>query len=608
MFDDMETISQNTALRGLDFTLESILDAALSGSASPIGRPIAMLSFALNFAIFGEESLYFKMANLIIHGINTYLVWGLVTEIGRRKPSATDSNQLNITALWIAALWAFHPLNLTPVLYVVQRMTSLSALFILLGLITYLRGRRLGGTGGNALILASLALCWPASFLSKETGILLPGYIALLEIFFKSEAGKPSGPKTPYLLPLICAVIICVMWSKWSIVSGGYSIRDFTMQERLMTQARVLWFYVYQFVWPAPSSFALFHDDTTVSKGVLMPISTLWAWLAWLMVGGLAYLKRRRYPLLLFALSWFLLSHSIESTILPLEMVFEHRNYLAFIGFLILVGAAAGPEHGQTSKTAIRTSFFAATLIVVVAVTALRANTWSDELQRTLSEVQSHPNSARANYAAATQIFERTFLRGAGNDEVYHLARKYLLRTVELDPSNKSGLLGLMYLECAAHKQLDQSALDELRKRMAVGRFTIGDQTIADGLSDLLVEGALCLTDDQAQGLLSLALSNPYADGRIRSLLFTVAMNLTVAREKSLPLVLHYAKSAVQSDPANVAFRVNLAYLYLRSGQPTQAREEAQHIFQNPIPSRLKSQVKELWRAIQETEKTNQPT
>jgi tetratricopeptide (TPR) repeat protein len=219
-----------------------------------------------------------------------------------------------------------------------------------------------------------------------------------------------------------------------------------------------------------------------------------------------------------------------------------------------------------------------------------------------LSEVYSHPYSARANYAVATQIVERTYQKGAGNEEAYRLARSHLLSAVELDHTNKSGLLGLMYLECTAHKQVDQRALDEVQKRMAGGRFTLADQTMVDGMSDVLVEGALCLTDEQAQELLSTALSNPNADSRMRGLLYTVAMNLAIARKKSLPEALQHAKSALEADPSSVAFRVNLSYLYLRSGQLAKAREEAQYISQNPIPRRTKLQVKELWRAIGEVE------
>ena len=126
-FDDYHTIVDNPSLDIQTLSWDALLDAAMSGvGIGPLARPLAMLSFAANRSVAGLRPEAYKLTNLAIHALNALLIFGLLRSwLPRLAPRAPTA-----CAWLIAALWALHPINLTAVLYVVQRMTSLSATWV----------------------------------------------------------------------------------------------------------------------------------------------------------------------------------------------------------------------------------------------------------------------------------------------------------------------------------------------------------------------------------------------------------------------------------------------------------------------------------------------
>ena len=108
-------------------------------------RPIARASFGLNYLTTGFDVFYFKLTNIIIHIINAALVFLFVLlflrHISNNTESVSDRNKTLLLAAAVSTAWALHPVNVTNVLYVVQRMNSLSAMFVLGGMISYVSGR-----------------------------------------------------------------------------------------------------------------------------------------------------------------------------------------------------------------------------------------------------------------------------------------------------------------------------------------------------------------------------------------------------------------------------------------------------------------------------------
>jgi hypothetical protein len=608
IFDDFPNIAYNAQLRAFDGSFQSLIAAASSGTSSPWGRPLSMASFALNFHFFGEAPFSFKLTNLLIHFANAMMVFVLVRELWWRLGYDTRTPWSLAPAIWITAVWALHPVNLTPVLFVVQRMTSLAAFFILAALTLYLYGRQAKGKAGAFAIAVSLLLCWPAAILSKETGLLLPLYIFLIEwLLLGTFRSVPVRVK--WLgLAVLGALFAALCWANWGFITGGYSVRDFTLTERLLTEARVLWFYLRQLLVPASDLFGLFHDDIAISRGLVTPPATVLAIGAWLALVALAFQQRSRRPLFAFAVFWFLASHLLESTVLPLEIAYEHRNYLASLGIFLWLASLLFPEL-QNARWRIPRLVLAASFVFYCGLlTSVRSVQWGDELHRIQTEVNDHPGSARANYRAAQFIMQWTFASGAGNPKAYQMAQRHLQRAAELDRHSKAALMGLLYLDCAAGKPKNLGIQTSLRERFSFGHFSHGDRNFVQSLSTLLTEKRLCLDDQEVKQLIDAGVANPYADGAMRGLLYAVAMDYAAANMHSVPLALTYAQAAVASDPGAVALRVRLIYLYLQSNRVDDARREYSALASRQLSARDKpgmDQLKNIFDAMEKNAKTH---
>ena len=603
IFDDFSNIVSNDALRLFDGSLKSLIAAATSGTSSPLGRPLSMASFALNFHFFGESPFSFKLTNLAVHIANASLIFVLVRLLSYRIVVDTKSIYSWVLPIGVSMVWALHPINLTPVLFIVQRMTSLSAFFALAALALYLYGRQAKNKLGFLAIAISLLVCWPAAILSKETGVLLPIYIFLCEWLLLGTFQTVSRKRKWLVLLVIGSTLTIVCWLKWSFITAGYSVRNFDLLERLMTEPRVLWFYVQQLLLPAPHLFGLFHDDIAISRGLLSPSATLFAIVGWLAITGLALQQRGRRPLFTFAVLWFLASHLLESTLLPLEIAYEHRNYLASFGLFLWLGDLLLPTQKNLKWPVPRLALAASFILFCSLVTSMRSSAWGDEFQRTQMEANDHPNSARANYEAATVVLQRTYESGGGNPMAYQMVHYHYQRAAELDPDGKAALMGLLYLDCVAGVPKNIAIQSKLRDRFASARLTFGDRAVVQSLSPLLLENRLCLDDPEVKALIDAGLSNPSANGSLRGMLNAVAMDYAAVKMHDLPLGLAYAKAAVASDPTSVALRINVIHLKLQSGNVAEAKRDYITLVGGAVPARDKQSLNELKKTFETIER-----
>ena len=583
-FDDFGNIVANHSLRVADDSWAAWKGAADSGIAGPMGRGLSMLSFALNYRFFGEAPFSFKLGNLGLHYVNALGVLILARQVVFLANRAISPRYAWTMAACVSAIWALHPMNALPVLLVVQRMTSLSAFFMLAGLSLYLYGRTTPSKRGYGAIALSLLLCLPGAIYSKETGILLPAYLLVCE-WLLLGGFKALSPKAVRRLALLGgALLLALCWMNWGIVTSGYRLRDFSLQERLMTEARVLWFYVQQMLWPMPQSFGLYHDDIAISRGLLEPPVTVLAIGGWIVATALAYRLRNGQRLFAFAVFWFLASHALESTILPLEIVFEHRNYLAGFGLFLWLASLLLPDESVQQGRLPRTVLVLGLAAFFGFVSSLRASQWSDDFSRRQVEVFNHPQSARANYEYAIGVQEKTFEAGKGGEQAYALVRMHLQRAATLDRIGKTAVTGLVYLDCAAGKPKDTGLAADLQRRFADTRFNYEDRSLLQSLSTILVARKLCMNDDDVQALIHAGFSNPSLDGTTRSMLNALAMDYAAAVLHSIPLALEYAQAAAASEPTSLALRVNLINLYLQSGKVDQAKQEYARLLTLPMP------------------------
>lgn len=591
VFDDEPNITKNVAVQIDRLSVDTLTAAALSYGGGQ--RPLSMLSVAMNHAFSGLAPLPYKIANLSIHLINGLLLFALVRLLFQTHRVAArlgqDASRTDWIALLVTAAWLLHPINVTSVLYVIQRMTSLSALFCLAGMLLYTWGRlRLnrGERGGAVLILAAVFAATPLAYLSKEIGILLPGYLFLIEwLLFGFETTSRRDQRGLIALfaaiiglPALVAAGFLLTHSDW--ITNGYANRPFTLVERLLTECRVLWLYLKLLILPRPSELTLFHDDIALSTGLTAPWTTLPALLglAGLAVGAL--LARWRWPLAAFGVLFFLGGHLLESGPLPLEIAHEHRNYLPGIGILLaFTSVAVGWRHnvrGIPLGGAIMV-----TLILSFGIqTTLRASTWSSPYDLAVAGVTDHPQSNRWRHEMGRVFWiahesvsdpeERTRLHSAAREQFLAAAR--LSRFYA--PGN---LLSLLQIDSAADQPTDQRVVTELLSLLPQGPVAPFTSTSMVNLLECLA-GSYCIRPIQeAQQLLAALLANNNLSPKVRGQLLAAASQYA-ANRLGLDQALIYTRAAVEADPAELQHALNYAQILILAGQMDPAAAELRRV------------------------------
>jgi hypothetical protein len=375
-----------------------------SGPFNGLSRSLTKLSFALTQFTSGYDPRVFKYQNLLLHLVNGLLIFWLAGILFRdpdRGPGADAARYW--PALLAAAIWLLHPLQVSTVLYAVQRLVLLSAFFTLLAVVCYLEGRllvRKRPWTGAGVMLAGLLVFWPLGLISKENATLLAPAVLLIEAFWLRLRTEP-GRERRLVWTLIAVFLIFPIFLGLTYFGvmhegllAGYSGRDFGLFERLLTQAHVIWLYLQLILFPIPGNMGLFHDGFPVQRS--MDAATLVCIIAIASLLILAYMLRRRAPLIGLGICWFFLWHMLESTILPLELVFEHRNYLALFGIALAAAAVVRALYRHLPPRRALIAGSTALVLLLGLNTASRASTWSSYELFALMEYQRAPESRRA--------------------------------------------------------------------------------------------------------------------------------------------------------------------------------------------------------------------
>lgn len=377
-------------------SLSDILNLATTGFAGIFGRSIPIFSFLLQHESWPEPR-DFKLVNLLIHLINGSLLALCCVLIGRqwRLPSIP----LIATAM-ISFIWLAHPIQVSTVLYVVQRMTLLSATFSLLAFLFYLLGRRFLTRGENvqgiALMLIGLVPIALLSLLSKENGVLIYLYVLVLEYTLFATREQPKL-LLRFRQGLLAATVLIAVVGLIFIMPGtldGYDLKPFSFSERILTQFSVLTIYLASIAVLLPNYYGVFHDDIGNAQGLSLILSMLF-------IFGLilvALVKRKQWPLYSFAVLWFFAGHALESTFLPLEYYFEHRNYLPLLGPVFALVVFLSDMLARLDSSSRKAALTAASIaIAFMSITTVRQTAlWGDALYQAYTAVEQHPASVGA--------------------------------------------------------------------------------------------------------------------------------------------------------------------------------------------------------------------
>jgi tetratricopeptide (TPR) repeat protein len=324
--------------------------------------------------------------------------------------------------------------------------------------------------------------------LCKESAALLPLFVLTLELtLFVDEApwryrlrlsARTRGAILAALLVIATGMLVWAI----NLFMPLYAARDFTMSERLLTESRVLVFYLSLILFPRINGFGLHHDDILLSTSLITPWTTLPAILGLIGLLVWAYLARKELPLLTLGVLWFFVGHLLESTIIPLEITHEHRNYLAGVGILLAVICLLDYGHRKLNrKVWIIYPVFAS---ILVGTTLLRATQWSDYNSLTRYQAFHHPKSARAQGMLSSLLYAQ---------DDYEQAMTAIQNAAALKPNEAGYKINMHVLALRLGTPLSPSVHEDILKLLATRppsaftqislNFIVG--CIASGCSEL---------------------------------------------------------------------------------------------------------------------------
>jgi hypothetical protein len=463
VFDDQLNFLENPSVPIHELTKPEIVRATLSNESGPLKRVIPALSFGLNYYFAeGFKSVHFKLTNIAVHCINSGLVFWLLTLLWPCVEGASWARESRLSNPRLAfavsgtLIWALHAFLLTSVLYVVQRMTSMASMFMLMGACIYVVGRlRLQDTPVQGIWFMFLGLVAGTvlGVACKENAALLPVYIGALEftLLRQLKSSPQAEQKVRWFfiiflgLPILAGLVY--LYQHPTFITGGYGGRPFTFIERVLTEPRVLWFYLYMIVVPNIQTMGLFHDDFPLSSDLLSIATTLPSILGIIVLLVLSVVWRKKFPLFAFAVLWFLVGHSLESTVFPLEIIHEHRNYLPALGPLLGITYVLLFALPSKIPNIMRLALMAIIVFCLGFGTFNRAQYWSSESALIESLSENHPDSPSSQYLRGE------ILRKREND--FEGSYAYYLRAAELSPEEAGFLISLSMVTPKSFSQLE---------------------------------------------------------------------------------------------------------------------------------------------------------
>jgi len=339
-FDDRPNITENPNVQIKVFTWDRI-ERLVKNTYKETIRVFSYFTLALNYYFGGFNVFGYHLVNFVVHvASGIFLYWFLMLTFNLPSLREKYGPISYKVALFSSLIFISHPIQTQSVTYIVQRMASMAGMFYLLSLVLYVKGRLTTGRP-RMLYFGGMVLSYLLGVFSKENVAILPLFIALYEFYFFQDLDlSPKGRKILFGLVGALLILGAFGWIIWggrymNVIIEGYEYRTFTMSERVLTQFRIVLYYVTLLVYPHPSRLNLDYDFP-ISKTILDPATTLVSILIIAGLVGYSVWVAKKRPVLSFFILWYFGNLVIESSIFPLEMVYEHRLYLPAVGPFVL--------------------------------------------------------------------------------------------------------------------------------------------------------------------------------------------------------------------------------------------------------------------------------
>ena len=690
LFDDYPNIVDNPGVQPHEVSVPALVRAALSSPASDFKRPLASLSFAANYLASGLNPWSWKLFNLVVHLLNGVLVFllarMLLLAVTRPNPppgssagqvpraNEGDKQRTGTVAALTAAGWMLLPINLTAVLYVVQREESMANLFVLLGLVGYVAGRQRmlrcrsapsarmllesappqdcsqrsfahrvrsyteGMWGGLWLCVISLTMATTIGLLAKETAVMLPLYAFLVEwILFRFKRAPLSVGEHPvpgnapdeaavvhkvhaygewdwriaglFVVVLALPLLAGLIWLLPNVLnSASWATRDFTLGTRLLSEARIVCDYIGWTLLPTPQTLSFYHDQFRIATGLLSPWTTLTSLFGIATLILLVFWLRRRKPLVALGVALYLGCHVMTGTIIPLELVYEHRNYFASFGLLLAVVpwlAAVPSEDVQLSMCRPRWLLSRRTLLTClllwwIGLTAATAYAWGDPLRLAQDLAVRAPDSPRAQYELG-----RTYIMYSHYDPASPYTRLAYVPLEKAASFPESSILpqqALIFMNSRMGLPLKPQWWDSMIAKLKARKAGVQDESSLAALAQCARDGACPLPTDRMMQAFGAALDHPRPSARLQATYGDYAWNVLSDHALGLRMI----EGAVKDLPGEPAYHITLVRMLLASGHLDAAKRQIQALQQLNIGGRLDSNIHELRQQIDAAAKSNE--
>jgi tetratricopeptide (TPR) repeat protein len=452
LFDDYPNL-QDLGAYGIIDNWDKFKAFTSNGFAGPTGRPIALASFLIDANSWPTSPYPFKYTNLMIHLLNGVLLcWATLLLLKNYSYNEKKAIWISLVA---TAIWLLHPYMVSTTLYIVQRMAQLATLFTLIGIVGYLKSRLLLKTKPKLAYLymaTAIVIFTLLAIYSKENGALLPLLILVIEFCNPNKNHKPMWQWRAIFLWLPTLAISLLMLKYVTFADNPWPSRNFNMVERLYSETRIVTEYLFNLIIPQIELKGLYQDGFDISRSFIHPITTLYSTIFLTILFVSSFILRKKLPLFAVAILFFFAAHLMESTVIGLELYFEHRNYTAAL-FLFL------PFASGLYSLRKYISHHLVNLIVIIVLAILsfftyeRAKLWGNTEELQLYWAKISPNSPRAQNSIAEVL-----LNQGRYQESNHFLEQAIQRMPDSALLNVRLLLQKVYMNIATEQDFIQTA------------------------------------------------------------------------------------------------------------------------------------------------------
>ncbi|MDO9529564.1 MAG: tetratricopeptide repeat protein [Syntrophales bacterium] len=422
VFDDQQNIRDNPHVRLTELTFKGIKEKIVENPYN--NRPVAHASFALNYYFHKYNVMGYHLVNILIHIMTGFFLYFFIkitlniTTLSTSCQQPTSGNPQFVTrdphtgfsnhsliAFFAVLIWLVHPIQTQSVAYIVQRMNSMAAMFYVLSFLLYAKARLTEKKEKKWVLLAGCVLAGILALGSKEIAATLPFFIFLYEWYFFQDLNRDWFKRHLLLFSgiVILFTIVAVVYMgahPLERILSDYDKRSFTLTQRVLTEFRVVIYYISLLAFPLPSRLNLDHHFA-VSSSLINPVTTIFSIVSVIGLIGLALYMAKRERLLSFCVLWFLGNLVIESSVIGLEIAFEHRTYLPSMLVSMMVATLVCR---YVKQKRVILSLLCVVTLVFSYWTYERNKVWGSELSLWEDCIKKSPGKARPHYNLANVL------------------------------------------------------------------------------------------------------------------------------------------------------------------------------------------------------------